>query len=396
MVSPTDLVGSFCQDGDARYSSARVASAPLTLPQIAVRRARRPAEIKPVVGDCGADENHDMEIAEPDVGSDETVAAMHEVHRAAAAEDRPELPGPCPYAFRVDIRGSRPGSRSVRRVAVVDGRIVGSLSVGLPTIDNLHLAGVDVAVHPDFRRRGVGRRLLETGVDLARAEGRRTITATALATVPGGVERSAAGRTLLESLGFTAALTELWRITDITALDPAEEQRLYDQARKKAGDYELHAWAGPVSDDLIEDVAAMNSSFLTEAPTGDLDIEDEKIDAQRVRDTDAAALARGLAIWGVIARHSSSGQPAAITMIGKTKEPPDHASQWITLVHPAHRGHRLGLLTKLENHRQVRRDAPQVRWLSTANADVNSYMITINEQLGYRLLDGTTDYQLKL
>ena len=281
-------------------------------------------------------------------------------------------------------------------MATIHGEIVGSVSVWLPTIDNLHLAGLDIVVAPAHRGRGIGRRLAEAGIDLARAEGRRTITAAALATVPGGVERSSAGRQLLESLGFTAALTELWRIADITALNPDEEARLYAGALEKAADYELRSWAGRVPDDLLGDVAALDSSFLDEAPMGELDVQAEKIDAQRVRDNDDAMLARGLSTWGVVAKHRETGQGVAITMVGKTKEPPEHAGQWITLVHPDHRGHRLGLLTKLENHRQVRRDAPAVRWLSTANADVNAYMISVNERLGYRLLDGTTEYQLKV
>src|SRR5438445_7399822 len=40
--------------------------------------------------------------------------------------------------------------------AVVDDRVVGSLDVHLPIKDNRHRIEIQLAVHPDHRRRGVG------------------------------------------------------------------------------------------------------------------------------------------------------------------------------------------------------------------------------------------------
>src|SRR3954453_18669556 len=62
--------------------------------------------------------------------------------------------------------GSRDG---LHRAAVVDGALVGALRLLLPRLDNTTVAVVDVAVHPDHRRRGMGSRLLADAVALARA-----------------------------------------------------------------------------------------------------------------------------------------------------------------------------------------------------------------------------------
>src|SRR5690606_40153197 len=92
--------------------------------------------------------------------------------------------------------------------------------------------------------------------------------------------------------------------------------------------------------------------------------------------------------------HVTGVQTCALPIL--PTEPGTDAEQWITLVAPQHRGHRLGLLIKLENHRQLRRERPAVRWIHTGNADVNRHMIAINELLGFQVVDAWREYQRKL
>jgi hypothetical protein len=61
-----------------------------------------------------------------------------------------------------------------------------------------------------------------------------------------------------------------------------------------------------------------------------------------------------------------------------------------------HRGHRLGLLLKVANLDQLRRFLPEVRYLNTWNADVNAHMVAINERLGFRPMEGWSEWQLDL
>jgi GNAT superfamily N-acetyltransferase len=61
--------------------------------------------------------------------------------------------------------GSRDGTH---RAAVVDGVVVGALRLLLPMKDNPTVAIVDVAVHPDSRRRGIGGAQLERLLALER------------------------------------------------------------------------------------------------------------------------------------------------------------------------------------------------------------------------------------
>lgn len=324
---------------------------------------------------------------------DETVAQLLTLERAAHAADQPDRPPPCSVAFPVNLRQPFPGT-DVRHRIVRDGdRIVARLTVAMPTRDNLHLAEVDVLVHPEHRRRGIGTALMQAGLGIARQAGRTTATTGALGSWGDGPRRPEAGQRFLESAGFRLALTEVERRADVTALDPATEQRLYDEARARAEGYEIIGWTGRTPEELLPGVARLNSTFLAEAPIGELDLEPENIDADHARERNQAAIARGYFMCGVVARHRSSGEIVANTVIGVPTEPGTTALQWITLVSPKHRGHRLGLLTKLENHRQLRRERPAVRWIYTGNADVNQHMIAINELLGFRVVDAWREYQ---
>jgi RimJ/RimL family protein N-acetyltransferase len=54
-------------------------------------------------------------------------------------------------------------------------------------------------------------------------------------------------------------------------------------------------------------------------------------------------------------------------------------------VHPAHRGHRLGLAVKLANLDLLAQRAPKVELIVTGNASVNAPMIAVNEMMGFEV-----------
>lgn len=61
-----------------------------------------------------------------------------------------------------------------------------------------------------------------------------------------------------------------------------------------------------------------------------------------------------------------------------------------------HRGHRLGLLVKLENTLWTRTAEPGLTHLVTWNAESNTHMLAINERMGYRVLDRWRTWQIHL
>ena len=73
-------------------------------------------------------------------------------------------------------------------------------------------------------------------------------------------------------------------------------------------------------------------------------------DARRIaRERRLELAARGVRKLAAVAQHVASGRLVAFTELLLSPDAPRQAWQLVTLVHPEHRGHRLGLAVKLAN-----------------------------------------------
>jgi GNAT superfamily N-acetyltransferase len=266
---------------------------------------------------------------------------------------------------------------SVPSLAVVDGVVVAVGRHSISDYDNLHLAWLDVHVHPEHRRRGHGSALLDGLVNQVRATGRTSIGTS-------GWESEGtiafAARHGLERKAF-----EVNRRQVLAELDWAMLDKLYGEARAAASAYEVVRQLGRTPEEDLDAVAVMVAA-INDAPTDDLDIEDEVFSSERVRAYETAHEGRGITIHRLMARHRETGELAGQTVVGVEQERPHIGEQHDTSVVAAHRGHRLGLLMKLEMNRWLRDSQPQLETIDTWNAESNDFMISVNEALGYRVM----------
>lgn len=335
-----------------------------------------------------------MEIAELDVTDVRQLEELFAVRRAAHAADCPDNPPPLWDQHVAEFRTPHPEGRMERVAARVDGRIVGDGLLGLPDVDHRHLAGVDAQVHPEYRRRGIGRALLDQLRTRARDERRRTLMAEqVIEPVPGGPVRDGAGAQFLAATGFSRALTHIARRIDLSAVDEKAEQRLLDECRPHATEYEVVSWTGLTPDQLASGVAYLANRIMTDAPMGDADLGELTLDADRLQASERWWLDRRRQLVVTAARHRATGTVAAVTGV-RVRSAGDHGDVWITIADPRHRGHRLGTIVKIENHRQLRQRFPGLRYVQTGNADTNTYMAAINERLGFVPYQLSNIYQL--
>ncbi len=268
------------------------------------------------------------------------------------------------------------GARSgTHRALVHDGEVVGALRLLLPQRDNPTLAVVDLAVHPDHRRRGLGARLLEEAHRLAAAAGRTELLVEVDEPGPG-----AAGRRFAERHGFTCDLAETRR----DLLLPVDEERLRAleaDARARSAGYALVTWRDRVPDALLDDRALLERRMTTDAPHGDLPVEEEEWDGARIREYEALHVARGRTVLSAGAVRD--GRLVAFTDLQVPLADPRRAHQGGTLVLREHRGHRLGALVKAAALRSLVAEGLPVQRVCTYNEEHNAPMVAVNEALGF-------------
>ena len=290
--------------------------------------------------------------------------------------------------FLADIRHGWDGDPSIVGVhRDKRGRVVGVIELGFSSWDNKHIGFFGVTVDPEARRQGIGRALLDAGIDRVRAEGKRLVLT--------GSYNSPAAVTLCTALGFELAMTEVKRRQDLIALDWSALDHDYALASASAPDYELLRLQGPTPDDMLDDVATMTAA-INDAPIDALEVEDEVFSPERVRAFERGQQERGRRTYRVVARHRTTGELAGHTMASVDRDHPGFGGQYDTSVVRAHRGHRLGLLLKIEMLRWLGDAEPQLRVLDTWNAATNAHMIAVNEQLGYHVIGEGLEWQKHL
>jgi GNAT superfamily N-acetyltransferase len=335
----------------------------------------------------------ELVIAPLDPADDSTIDQVLATLAAAQAVDIPDYPPPCRHQFAGLVRHPVSSTRREFRVARLGGTAVGFLGLSLPLRDNTENCELELIVHPEYRRRGIGRQLHSYTLDLLRDLGRKRVTAMTNEALPGGPARDGAGGAFAAAVGAVNALTETRRRLDLSTVDNGEYEALLAAAWRAAAGYRLVTWSSPVPEEYVAGVAYLDGRMVTDAPMGDLAWEKEEIDATRVRESERARAARGMRSYEAGAVDERTGRLVALTAIGMTRSQTWHAEQWITIVDPEHRGHRLGTLVKLENLARIRAAEPELRVIDTWNAAVNENMISINEAMGFRPVDRWLNWQ---
>jgi GNAT superfamily N-acetyltransferase len=314
-----------------------------------------------------------------------TLRAWHEVARRCHEVDLPGDPLPTYQESVAHLTSPFSGNRIESYFARDADRLLGALAVEFPLLDNQHAATVDIHVDPPARRLGVGRHLYALATARARAANRTLVI--------GEVMRNSAGAAFVAALGGELRLPSARRLLSLDSLDWNHLAVLLADARLHAAGYSLVGWAGDTPDEHVEGVAAVMAS-MNDAPIDDLDWHDEVWDANRIREMDQRTRERGSRRRMLVARHNASGDYAGLTEVMiRGGAAVVQANQGGTVVAPAHRGHRLGLLLKATMLERLRAEEPGVRRIATWNADSNGPMLAINEQLGFEVAETWAEWQ---
>jgi GNAT superfamily N-acetyltransferase len=320
-----------------------------------------------------------------DPTDDRELAEWAAVLRASDKDLWPDLTG-----FTLpDIRAfARHESRSKRFDLLAarepGGPILGVGMMELPLRDNVRSAEVTVAVHPAHRRSGVGTVIVEAMAERGRADGRDVLNS--IVDVPLDRAPDHASLSFAPKVGFTATLAGNTRHL-VVPVDPARLEVLRAEAAgaRGAAAYRVVTFEAPWPAEYVEDQCALFQCMSTDEPHGDEGHVEEVWDAERVQENDTLRSARGARFLIAVAQHVGSGRLVACTELSLAAGAPGQAWQMLTVVDPAHRGHRLGLAVKVANLDELTRQAPGVGVIVTGNATVNAPMIAVNDMMGFEV-----------
>lgn len=253
--------------------------------------------------------------------------------------------------------------------------------------DNTDLAWLNVRVHPDLRGQGIGWEVMSFIEAQAQERGRTNLGTDAWDASPG--VRFALDR------HYDKKSQAIMRRQDLDDVDLSSVRTMRDEAMSHAAGYELLRMRGQVPDDLIVAYCEVAAS-INDAPLDDLELEDDDYNPQRMRDHERALEGRRLELYRVVARHRETGELGGHTAMIVERRAPALAYQEDTAVSPAHRGRRLGLALKTDMILWLAEAEPEVRTVETWNTESNSYMIAINETLGYRQVARELQFQKRV
>jgi GNAT superfamily N-acetyltransferase len=329
-----------------------------------------------------------MQIERIDLADDDVLRACHAVDVAAGAADDPQGEPPDSLrAFKAWLTPGWGGTPSEAWYVPADGtagpgecgQVAAWYRIQLPDLENRDRAFLSPVVHPGLRRRGLGTEMIMHARRRAAAHGRTFIDCQTI--------HGSAGEAFARRLGAEAGILDARRILDVRTMPAGRFTELKEAAAGHAAGYSLVSWTGATPENRLAQVAGVINA-MNDAPREEGWFEDDIWDAERVRTRgDSRVRLAGYRGYSVAAVHDQTREMAALTQVGVDPAEPAWGHQGLTAVTRPHRGHRLGLLTKAAMMEWLAAAEPRLERVTTTNASVNSHMISVNEELGYRLAE---------
>ena len=326
----------------------------------------------------------DVEQIDIATASDDMLESIHELLVVAEAEDLPD-DEPMPLAQRLaDWRNPHDHSRILRWVIREEDRTIAFSSSWVNREQNLENGLGWAFVHPDYRSKGLSRRVARPMLDSLEEDDRVRFATYARVGSP--------DEAILERAGLKLAIQEKRSRLDLSKLDWGLMDDWIGRAAERAGDYELILVEYPLPEELMQKVCDL-FLIMNTAPREDYEDEDQVMTPAMLRDIEVKQTARGRTMLTYVAVHRPTGQWAGFTTVAHQALEPRLAWQWDTGVHPDHRDMGLGRWLKAQMIKKLHHDYPDVQMIDTENAGSNEPMLNINVAMGFKPILVTNYWQ---
>lgn len=329
-----------------------------------------------------------------DLGDDAELTLAHDLVTDAWMVDRPYAATPSLHERLLAWRHIDPAERH-DLVGAFDGEsLVGVQSVHYPLNDNTHMVWVESFVAPQNRRRGIGSALMEYALASAKAQGRTDINAE-VACGTHDPQRHPHYLFMLKH-HFTQAYTEVLRRVPLPIDNAVLDRHAHAAEQRYADRYELETHVDGAPQHRLASLCEAMNRLGVDAPTGAIEFEEETFDPARYQEYIDLERAQGRRRITTLALERGTDVVAAYTDLMLPAGSPVHVWQWGTLVRGDHRGSRLGMAVKVANIRYLQQHFPEREHITTGNNGTNEFMVSINEDLGFRILELCPAFTRKL
>lgn len=315
---------------------------------------------------------------EHDDATDEEIFANWEFFSQLRAERQPDDP---PFPWEDFVASWRNHATHVRELIGMiqepeSGKIIGRASVWLNSKDNVHMAWIDLGVLPEHRRQGLGRRLFGWAAEESKADGRNLILLESNGRVPAGAIMA---ERMQARPGLEARVSQLV----LSEVDREQMRSWKERAAERAEGFEIGFWDGPFPEDELPAIVELLKVMNT-APRDNLELEDEDLTSEMLREHERNMEASGSYRWVVYAREKATGDFAGFTEIFARKSIPSVIWQGGTGVYPRFRNLGLGRWLKADMIERVLDNMPEAKFVRTGNAESNGPMLGINVAMGFK------------
>jgi GNAT superfamily N-acetyltransferase len=248
-----------------------------------------------------------------------------------------------------------------------------------------HLVQFDIHLLKKYQGMGIGRRMLKNLYEFTISKNKSILVTSS---------DNDNGKAFLKRIGAQMALSGVDNRLNLEEVDWKMVEKWEKDGRKRNPDVKIDFYK-TIPDAIIEEYCNIYTEVTNQQPLGELDVGAIIFTPESYRNLEKmfADLNR---TWITLVTTEPTGKISGLTEIRYNPNREIFVSQLMTGVKQEYRGRGLGKWLKAKMMLKIRDEFPQVKIITTGNANSNAPMLSINDRLGFKVYKETESAQITI